>query len=142
MSRTCQKCGAKCCRYFCFEIDEPDSYEEFEDVRWYLCHEGVTVHVDDGDWYISIENRCKNLTDNGLCAIYEDRPLICRGYSPENCDFTGGDYGYDEFFETPEQIMDYARKTLGASTFDAERKKARAKLEGKPAKSAKKNRKR
>ena len=45
MSKTCQECGAKCCRYFCFEIDEPDTYEEFENVRWYLCHEHVAVHV-------------------------------------------------------------------------------------------------
>ena len=142
MSQTCEKCGAECCTYFCFEIDEPDSCEEFEDVRWYLYHEGVTVHVDDGDWYISIENRCKNLTGNGLCLIYEERPLICRGYSLENCDFTGADYGYDEFFETPGQIMAYARKTLGAATFDAERKKTRAKLEVESAKSAKTKRKR
>jgi len=141
MSQTCRKCGAKCCTYFCFEIDKPDSYEEFEDVRWYLCHEGVTVHVDEGDWYISIENRCKNLASNGLCTIYEDRPLICRGYSLDNCDFTGAEYGYEEFFQTPEQLMAYARKTLGAKAFERARKRARAKFDAKPAKGAKKKKK-
>ena len=29
MSKTCQVCGAKCCTYFCFQIDEPDTYSEF-----------------------------------------------------------------------------------------------------------------
>ena len=46
----CTRCGARCCNYFCFEIDEPDEFDEFENIRWFLCHEGVSVHIDDGDW--------------------------------------------------------------------------------------------
>ena len=138
MSKTCKQCGAKCCEYFCFEIDEPDDYEEFEDVRWYLCHKGVTVHVDDGDWYIAMDNRCNNLTPDNQCAIYDDRPLICRTYAQENCDFTGGDYGYDEFFQSPQELMDYARKVLGSEDFERERKNARAKLEAEAGKKTKK----
>ncbi|MFP4052523.1 MAG: YkgJ family cysteine cluster protein, partial [Phycisphaerae bacterium] len=59
MTDQCAKCNGKCCRYFCLQIDEPDTYEEFEDVRWYLCHEDVSVHIDDeGDWYLSVMNAC------------------------------------------------------------------------------------
>jgi len=130
MSKTCQECGAKCCKYFCFEIDEPDDYQEFEDVRWYLCHEGVTVHIDEGDWFISIENRCKMLGPDNRCTIYEERPLICRKYDPSQCDFTGGDYGYDENFTTGEQLEAYARKILGDKEFDKARQKERDKLDG------------
>jgi Fe-S-cluster containining protein len=133
MSDLCRRCGAKCCTYFCFEIDEPDDYREFEDVRWYLCHEGVSVHIDEGDWYISIANRCRNLTADGTCATYEDRPLICRKYDTSNCDFTGGDYGYDELFETPEQLEQYAIKTLGREAYEAARKAARDKIARKAA---------
>ena len=67
MSLTCRECGAKCCRYFCFEIDEPDDYEEFEDIKWYICHEGITVHIDEGDWYINIANPCKMLAEDNSC---------------------------------------------------------------------------
>jgi len=126
MSKTCVECGARCCKYFCFEVDTPDSYEEFEDVRWYLCHEGVTVHVEDGDWYIAIENRCRKLGADDRCVAYEDRPLICRTYPTDKCDFTDGDYDYDILFRTPEAVEAYARKALGDEKFERERAKARA----------------
>ena len=126
----CHKCGAKCCKYFCFEIDEPDDVDEFEDVRWYICHEGVSVHVDDGDWYISIDNRCKMLDASDRCTCYDDRPLICRKYDLGNCDHTSGDYGYDEEFNTPEELEDYARRTLGIK-FDKKRDRKRAKIAAK-----------
>ncbi len=141
MSNQCQKCGAKCCRYFCFEIDEPDDYDEFEDVRWYLLHEGVTVHIDDGDWYISIDNPCKMLADDSRCMGYDNRPLICRKYDSGGCDYTSGDYGYDEHFLTADQLDAYARKTLGAKEYDKVKAKARAKLEPKPLKKSMKRKK-
>ena len=138
MSKTCQSCGAKCCKYFCFEIDEPDSYEEFEDIRWYLCHEGVTVHIDEGDWFINIDNRCSKLGPDNLCTIYENRPLICRKYDPAECDFTGGDYGFEAHFTSPEELEAYARKALGEKEFRRARKRQRAKLQPAPAGKTKK----
>jgi len=27
--------------------------------------------------------RCRHLGDDGLCAIYDERPEVCRGYSPD-----------------------------------------------------------
>ena len=126
----CVKCGAKCCQYFCFEIDAPENYEQFEDVRWYLCHADTRVHVDeDGDWYIQLANRCNKLSDDNRCMIYEDRPLICRSYSHENCEDTGADYGYQHEFETPEQLDAYAIKTLGKTAYEREMIKHRAELE-------------
>ena len=131
MTTTCGKCNALCCQYFCFEIDEPDEYDDFEDIRWYLCHEGVSVHVDeDEDWYIQIANRCNQLGENNLCTIYEDRPLICRSYSGENCELTGSDYAYIEEFTTPEQLDEYARKTLGENEYEQAMIKFRAKAGG------------
>jgi Fe-S-cluster containining protein len=130
MPQPCDKCKALCCQYFCFEIDEPDDYEEFEDIRWYLCHDGVSVHIEDnGDWYIQIENRCLKLDEDNRCTIYEDRPLICRSYG-DDCEITGNDYGYIEDFKTPEQLDAYARKTLGDEEYEKQMIKHRAKLEG------------
>lgn len=123
----CRECGGKCCRYFCFQIDAPGSFDEFEDVRWFLLHEDITVHVEDGDWYIAIANRCRALAEDGRCGTYETRPLICRKYSMENCEHTGGDYGYEEHFHTPEDLEAYARKTLGKKAYREAREKAYAK---------------
>ena len=126
----CVRCKAMCCQYFCFEIDEPDDYEEFEDIRWYLCHEGVSVHVDgDDDWFIQIENRCNKLGDDHRCTIYDDRPLLCRNYEHENCEDSGLGYGYQEEFKTPEQLDAYAIKTLGRDVYEKEMIKYRAKAE-------------
>lgn len=27
--------------------------------------------------------RCRHLDDAGLCAIYDERPAVCRGYRPD-----------------------------------------------------------
>jgi Fe-S-cluster containining protein len=124
MSDLCKECGAKCCRYFSFEIDEPETFEEFEDVRWYLFHQGVSVHVDEGEWYISIDNKCNMLGQDNACEGYDKRPLICRKYAMVNCDHTGGDYGYDELFTSPEQLDEYAWKTLGKRNYQKQRSRA------------------
>ncbi|MFP4434386.1 MAG: YkgJ family cysteine cluster protein [Planctomycetota bacterium] len=138
----CSQCDGKCCKYFCLEIDEPDTYEEFEDVRWYLCHGDVSVHIDeDGDWYLSVMNACRFLDDANRCTIYEDRPLICRTYSQDGCDFTQGDYQYQQLFHTPEELDAYAEKTLGKLAYRSAKKKARRKLEKKAEKEARKREK-
>lgn len=127
MNDRCQTCRALCCRYFCFQIDEPTDYDEFEDIRWYLLHQGVRVHIDeDGAWFIQIDNPCQALDANNRCTIYEDRPLICRGYSTDNCEATDDDYGYREEFTTPEQLAAYARRVLGDETYEKEMIKYRA----------------
>jgi Fe-S-cluster containining protein len=121
---SCKECGGKCCHYFCFQIDTPDDFEQFENIRWFLLHEGISVHVEDGDWYISVANRCKALSADGQCTAYEDRPLICRRYATDNCDHTGSDYEFQEHFRTPEELARYARKTLGEKAFDRAQEKA------------------
>jgi Fe-S-cluster containining protein len=131
MTNRCETCKGLCCRYFCFQIDEPDDYEEFEDVRWYLYHEGVSVHIDeDGDWFIQIANVCTALDENYRCKVYENRPLICRGYSTDNCEVLDDDYGYREEFTSPDQLDAYARKTLGRETYEKDMIKHRAKAHG------------
>lgn len=138
MTQTCQSCGARCCRYFCFEIDKPTSYEEFENVRWFLIHDGVTIHIDvNGDWFIAITNVCKNLSADNLCTNYAERPLICRVYNAGACDFTQGDYEYQALFKTPEEIEAYARQKMGPKRFDKIKASTRAKMAKKSLQAAK-----
>ena len=134
MSKRCVECKAKCCTYFCFQIDTPETFEAFEDIRWYLCHGEVSVHIDEeDDWYIQIMNRCNMLGDDYRCKIYEDRPLICRHYSHEKCEGNpevGEDYGYKEEFTTPRELDEYALKTLGKAEYEKEMVTHRAKFGG------------
>ncbi len=41
----------------------------------------------------------------------DDRPSICRKYTTEECEFDD-DAVYDKYFETPEQVWEYAEALL------------------------------
>lgn len=106
----CEKCTGMCCRYFALPIETPESRGDYDDIRWYLCHENVTVFVEDGDWYVNIKNKCKYLSEeNYLCQCYETRPKICRKYSEENCDFTSDEYDYEMHFTDDKQMEEYMK---------------------------------
>ncbi|MBK8913205.1 MAG: YkgJ family cysteine cluster protein [Phycisphaerales bacterium] len=106
----CEHCTAACCRYIALPLDEPQTASDFDDIRWYLLHEGIQVFVEDGDWYILISTTCRHLRSDHLCGIYETRPRICREYSTENCDYHSGDYGWQQHFATPEHLDEYLAK--------------------------------
>jgi Fe-S-cluster containining protein len=101
-----------CCRYFVLEIDKPESRRQFDDVRWYLVHEGTFVFIEKKKWYLGVYARCKHLMPDNRCGIYEKRPKICRDYSTENCDYHGGDYGWEKLFSSAEQLEEYAEEKL------------------------------
>lgn len=103
----CEECAGLCCRYIALPIENPTSKADYEDIRWYLAHEGISVFVEDDEWYINIANRCNYLNKDNRCEIYEHRPRICRGYKEHNCDFHSGDYGYDLHFTCTEELDEY-----------------------------------
>ncbi len=107
----CDYCTAKCCRYFALPIDTPDTAEDFDFIRWYLLHDRATVFTDDDVWYLLVHTTCRHLRDDHLCGIYETRPQICRDYTTDACEYDG-DWTYDRYFETPEQIDEYAQAIL------------------------------
>ncbi len=100
----CEHCAAGCCRYLAVPLDKPRSARDYDDIRWYLMHEGITVFVEEGDWYIQYATTCRNLGADNRCTIYDRRPEICREYEPGSCDYSGGDYGYDHLFTHPKQV--------------------------------------
>lgn len=106
----CEKCTGLCCRYFALQIDTPEDRDDYEDIRWYLCHENVTVFVEDGDWYVNIKNKCRHLSeDDYKCMNYDQRPPICRKYHTENCDFTNEEYDYELHFTDDKQMQEYIK---------------------------------
>jgi len=72
----CERCTGLCCRYFALPIETPETKEDYDDIRWYLCHEDITVFVEDGDWYLNVKNKCRHLSNKDYkCLIYDKRPL-------------------------------------------------------------------
>jgi Fe-S-cluster containining protein len=107
----CDYCAAKCCRYFALPIEEPTTWKDFEYIRWYLLHDRAAVFVEDDSWYLLVHTRCRHLRDDNLCSSYESRPPICREYSMAKCEYED-DWVYDHYFETAEQVEEYAEAVL------------------------------
>ena len=106
----CERCTGLCCRYFALPIDKPETREDFDDIRWYLCHKDISVFVEEGDWYISVLNACRHLDEvDHRCSIYESRPTICRKYKHADCDFVEGEYQYDLHFTNDKEMEEYMR---------------------------------
>ncbi|MFN0051205.1 MAG: YkgJ family cysteine cluster protein [Planctomycetales bacterium] len=107
----CSYCTALCCRYFSVPIDIPETWDEFDSIRWFMMHGRVTVYVDDATWYLCVHADCQHLLPDHRCGTYATRPAICRAYSTSACEYD--DRGiHDRFFETPEQIWEYAEAVL------------------------------
>ena len=109
----CSHCTAKCCRYFALPIEKPKTKSDFEYMRWYLLHERASVFTEDGCWYLLVHNKCKVLGDDNLCGAYQTRPNICREYTTENCEYED-DWCYERYFETADQVQQYAEAVQGA----------------------------
>lgn len=106
----CEKCAGLCCRYFALPIDTPKKKQDYDDIRWYLCHKDITIFVEEGDWYINIKNKCRHFSErDNRCRIYDKRPGICRQYRHGNCDYVEGEYDYEMHFISDKQVQEYMR---------------------------------
>jgi Fe-S-cluster containining protein len=107
----CDYCTAKCCRYFALPIETPTEMKDFQFIRWYLLHGQASVFTEDDDWYLLMHTQCKHLGEDNLCQIYETRPQICRDYTIDSCEYED-DWTYEKYFETAEQVEEYAEAVL------------------------------
>lgn len=133
----CEHCTAVCCRYLAIPLDEPSGKRDYDDMRWYLMHQNVSIFVEDGDWFIQYQTRCKNLAVDNQCTIYDTRPEICREYQPGECDYSETDYGYDHYFTHPKQIEDFyfdkTRRRLGVPPISPSPRRKKRKVKKKSA---------
>ncbi len=103
---TCDKCGAKCCKYVSTEIDSPEDKEDFDNIKWHVSHENVHVFINqDDEWYLQFHTPCKHLNSQNKCNIYENRYPICREYDLSKCEHNGGSEKHT--FCCPEEVEDY-----------------------------------
>lgn len=136
----CEHCTGACCRYIALPIETPEDRSDFDDIRWYLIHEEVSVFVEDGEWFISFATKCRHLRDDHMCGIYSTRPQICRDYTTENCDYHSGDYGWEEHFTSPEHLDAYVQAHFPARP-NASAKTSRRRRPGRTAVRVKRRRK-
>jgi Fe-S-cluster containining protein len=105
----CTECG-NCCTYVGVGINAPSRTRYATDILWYLYHEGVYVYLDgDAEWSVHFEARCRQLGDDLLCRIYEDRPHICRSFDNTTCEVN--DLEHDALtFREPREFLDWLSK--------------------------------
>ncbi|HPY76927.1 MAG TPA: YkgJ family cysteine cluster protein [Anaerohalosphaeraceae bacterium] len=132
-SDPCLGCTGLCCRYFALPIDTPEDWGDYDDIRWYLSHEDVTVFVEKGDWYLNIKNKCRHLNGENRCHNYHLRPKICRSYRTADCDRTSDEYDYELHFHNDRQMEEYMRIKFGPRVFEKLEKKKK-KMKKKPRK--------
>jgi len=107
----CDYCTGKCCRYFSLPIDQPNTWDDYDAIRWYLAHGQTIVYVHDEQWYLMVLTPCQYLLPDNRCGIYLNRPKICREYTTDSCEYDDSST-FDKLFETPEQIWEYAEALL------------------------------
>ena len=82
---TCEGCGAKCCNHVTLSIDKPTCKTDYDEIIWFLLHEGVSVFIDhENDWSVEFQTKCTGLSGE-FCGMYEDRPKVCSDYDIESC---------------------------------------------------------
>ncbi|HIP53442.1 MAG TPA: YkgJ family cysteine cluster protein [Chromatiales bacterium] len=108
----CGRCpGTKCCTYVTEALGTPRSKAEFEHLLWQVAHEGVEAYKDEDGWYLLIHARCSHLQEDGRCAIYEQRPQICRDYDNDFCEFDApAEEGFLLHFKGYDDLLAYCRK--------------------------------
>jgi hypothetical protein len=103
----CTECG-RCCTYVAVGINAPTTPRMATDILWYLYHQGVSVYRDHGgEWAVMFDARCRHLQDDLLCAVYADRPHICRAFDNTGCEVNapGGMTVYRE----PGEFLEYLK---------------------------------
>ena len=95
------------------------------------CTKTSRLFIEKSQWYIGMASRCKQLQADNRCGIYETRPLICRAYSTDNCDWHGGEYNFETLFTSAEQLETFAKTALAEERERNRKKRARAAARGK-----------
>ena len=101
----CNEC-ALCCTYVAVGIYAPTTVKRATDILWFLYHEKVSVYrAAEGGWYVQFITRCRNLTDDRMCGIYQQRPHRCREFDETACEVNSTDEG--KYFHTPMEFLEY-----------------------------------
>ncbi|MFP4013149.1 MAG: YkgJ family cysteine cluster protein [Chitinispirillaceae bacterium] len=113
VNNSCENCNAHCCRHIAVGIDTPRNKRDYDDIRWYLLHQNVWVSIDhEGSWLLEFRTPCRHIREDFTCAIYKERPRICKEYPAENqlCEGETDEPSYTELFKCAEDLEKYIRR--------------------------------
>ncbi len=77
------ECRAYCCNIITVILKNNRTPQEENEVQLILAHAGTQLGEKDGVQYIEIETKCKFLTNDNACSIYDKRFDTCRKYECE-----------------------------------------------------------
>jgi Fe-S-cluster containining protein len=113
----CGKCAGRCCKYYTVMLDDPEDAEDYDEMRWFLAHGDNYIYIDEGEWHLNIEARCRFLDDDARCKIYDHRPAVCRNFGhDEECEYDG-EYDFEKVFKTIHELEAHAREVLAPEEF-------------------------
>lgn len=80
-SEICINCN-ECCRWMSFTLNPPNAVAEGELAHYYTLHGCKIVRVvgQQRMFVVMVPCICRQLGDDGRCAVYEERPDLCRNY--------------------------------------------------------------
>ena len=112
LDKKCSKCKKSlCCNSINQKVDTPKTIYDFDHLLWQVSHENINIFKDSDGWFLHIHSRCQHLLTGGVCGIYEQRPMVCREYDNDFCEF---DESIEEaskyFFSSYEQFEKFCRK--------------------------------
>lgn len=123
-----KECQARCCRYITMSFEAPRGQNDWDEVRWWLAHEGTMVTKDEDGWMLHMETRCRHLAPDNMCRIYAHRMIACEEYEAEDCEFTG-DVPFDICLRSEADLAGYLERRglkRGADVAKRTRKAARS----------------
>lgn len=108
----CTRCTtSSCCTYITQAIKKPRDQSDFNNLLWQVSHQHVSVFKDEDGWHLMVDGKCAHLQPDGRCAIYAERPDVCREHSDENCEFDMElTEHFDLYFPTYESLLAYCKK--------------------------------
>lgn len=112
IDRKCARCRKSiCCNSINQKVPTPRSLYDFDHLLWQVSHENINIFKDSDGWFLHIHSACAHLGQGGVCRIYEQRPMVCRAYDNEHCEFDESIAQASElFFSTYDEFEEYCRK--------------------------------
>jgi uncharacterized protein len=109
----CDECNGECCRDVTVGLDEPENMEDWQDIRWMVVHNNVSVYLDEeGDWVVEFKTPCVKLDKDNKCTMYTNRPVMCRNHELDSCIKNGEGDLHKIRFDTIEEVDEYIEKVV------------------------------
>ncbi|MDD9953108.1 MAG: hypothetical protein OXR66_02125 [Candidatus Woesearchaeota archaeon] len=86
-------CEHECCNHVLIELDDPEEWRDFDDIRWYIAHKNTDVFKDEDGWYVRFSTPRK------------DRCTRC---DTERCKYDSDEY--DVHFRTWDDVEAYYKE--------------------------------